>query len=453
MTKLFNPDGASGRAITEFSTETAMLIGRALASLIQNRSGRPAKILVGRDTRLSGEILTASFAAGCCSAGADAHILGIIPTPAVSYLTEKYCADAGVSITSSRNTFEFNGIKIFDRRGYALSREAISEIERLVTKCPEEISCADGDGIGAISYEKNAEWDYVRALMKKTDADLNRIRIAVDCANGAACGTAEKFFRGIGASVTLINNEPDGKNINLSCGVCDLEPLKKCVAENRCHAGIALDGDGGRCVIIDEKGQPLDGDRIIAVLAYYMKANQTLNANTCVVAQNANLGFFRWAKENGIVVATSQSAGSRHIVERMLVGDYNLGGSPTGHIVLSDCAKTADGHIAAAKVLEIIAKSGRKMSELASVYEPYPQVALNVELRPEFAGRWQEVPAIDEMIKFCSQKLEGDGRVFVRESSTSPTLRIIAEGRDRETVWQYAHAIAKTVADNAGYPE
>lgn len=453
MTKLFTQDGASGRAMTELSCETAMMIGRALALIMQNRTGRRAKIVIGRDTRLSGEILTVSLAAGCCSVGADAHILGIVPTPAVSYLTEKYSADAGVMVTASHNTYEFNGVKLFDSRGIALQPELIDEIERLVTEANDEMAVQGGENVGAIVVEKNAEWDYVRGLIKHIDGNLSRMRIAVDCANGAACGTAEKFFKGIGASVTMINNTPDGRNINSECGTTDLAPLQKCVAENRCHAGVAFDGDAGRCIMVDEKGQILDGDRLTAILAYAMKSEQKLSANTCVVSQSTNLGFFKWAKENGIVVATAKGYSSRHIAQRVMEGDYNLGGSPSGHIILSDCSKTADGELAAAVVLEILNSSGRKMSELAGVYEPYPQVIINIPLRPEFSGKWRDMQKISEMIEFCQQKLEGDGRVFVRESTTSPVVRIIAEGRDRDIVWQYAQAIAMTVRDNAGYAE
>lgn len=453
MTKLFTDDGVSGRAVTELSCETAMAVGRALSVIMQNRSGRPAKILIGRDTRISGEILAASLAAGCCSAGAEARLLGVVPLPAVSYLCEKYSADAGVMISASRHSFEFNGIKIFDGSGYNLSQQLLAEIERLVTESPDEMTCSGGEAIGNIVCEKNAEWDYVRGLMKRIDADLDRIRIVVDCANGAVSGAAEKFFRGIGANVILINSEPDGLNINKNCGTEDLEPLQKSVVDNRAQAGLAFDGDGGRCVMVDEKGRVMDGDRMTALLALSMKTEQKLNANTCVVSQASNLGFFRWAKENGIVVSAAPAAGVRHIVERMLIGDYSLGGSPSGHIILSDFAKTPDGQLAGAKILEILKRSGRKMSELFEIYEPYPQVHLNIELRPEFAGKWQDVPAVKEIIDFCSQKLEGDGRVFVRESSTSPMLRIIAEGRDRDTVWQYAQAIAKAVKDNVGYRE
>lgn len=453
MARLFTAEGASGRAITEFSCEAALQIGKALAVLLQNRSGRPAKILIGIDTRMSSQVLAAALAAGCCAAGADVHLLGVIPTPAVSYLTEKYLADAGVMITASHNAFEFNGVKIFDGSGYNLPLELLREIERLVCEAPQEMQCSGGEIIGKIVHEKNAEWDYVRMIMKNTTADLNRMRIVVDCANGAACGTAAKLFPGLGASTTLINNTPDGKNINRGCGTTDLEALKQAVLDNRAQVGIALDGDGSRIAVIDEKGQSVDGNRLTALLACSMKHEQLLNANTCVVSQTANLGFFRWAKENGIVVSGEPGVGIRYIVERMLLGGYNLGASSAGHIILIDCLKTADGQLGGAKILEILKNSGRKMSELAEIFEPYPQVALNVELRPEFSGKWQEHPAVSEIIAFCQQKLEGDGRISVRESTASPVLRIIAEGRDGEIVWQYAQAIAKAVRDNMGYPE
>ena len=453
MSKLFTTEGVSGHAISELSCETVMGIGRALAMILQNRSGKRAKILIGRDTRLSGEILCAAFAAGCCSAGADVHVLGVIPTPAVSYLSERYSADAGVMISACHNGYEYNGIRIFGEHGYSLSDELWSEIERLVTRAPGEMKCSGGENIGKIVYEKNAEWDYVRALIKQIDADLGRMRVAIDCGNGAASTAAEKFYRGIGANIVLINNAPDGRNINKNCGTVDLAALSQCVIDNRCQVGIAFDGDAGRCLMVDEKGNALDGDRITSVLAYAMKKEERLNANTCVVSPTTNLGFFRWAKEQGIVVSQAPEAGIRYLEERMLLGEYNLAGSASGHIVLHGPSKTADGMLAGAKILEILALSHKKMSELVSMYEPYPRVAINVTIRPEYVGRWQNVPTLSEMITYCQQKLEGDGRVFVRESTTSPVLRISAEGRDKDTVWQYAQTIAKIAKDYVGMEE
>ena len=232
MTQIFTKEGISGRAMSELSCEAALKIGRALALILQNRTGRRTKAVIGRDTRLSGELLTVSFAAGFCSAGSDSHLLGVVPTPAVSYLTQKYGADVGVMLTASHNSYEFNGIRFFDSRGFSLSDDITAEIARLVTEAPNEMRLSGGEEIGSLVTEKNAEWDYVRGLIKQIDGDLSRMRIAIDCANGSACGTAEKFFRGIGAGVSLINNEPDGRNINSGCGTTDLSALQKYVVDS-----------------------------------------------------------------------------------------------------------------------------------------------------------------------------------------------------------------------------
>ncbi len=452
MTKLFSADGASGRAIKELSCELMIKAGRALALVISRKKEGKPKIIVGRDTRISGEILSLAFAAGCCSAGADCHILGIIPTAGVSDLCRKYSADAGIMITAAHNSYEYNGIVLFDGTGDRLSDSIAEEAEKLVWEKNAEKDCPGGENIGNIVYEKNAEWDYVRGLMKRIEGDLNRMRIVVDCANGAAFTCAEKFFRGIGASVFLIGSNPDGKNINSGCGAFEPEELSKSVLEHRAHIGIALDGDGGRCILCDEQGNILGGDRIIAILSEYMKREQKLSANTCVVSQTTNLAFFRWAKENGIVSSQAPEVGLRHILERMKTGDYNLGGSASGHVVVRP-SKTADGLLTGALVAEIMSKYHKKLSELASGYQPYPSFKININLRPEYCSRWADVPALKEIISYCQQKLEGDGRVLVRESAVSPILRILAEGRNKDVVWQYAQAIAKTATDYVGLEE
>lgn len=450
MGRLFGTDGARGVAISEITVDKAMLIGKAAALTLSKTANHKPKILIGKDTRISGDILEAALIAGICSVGADVHLLGVIPTPAVAYLTVKYGADAGVVISASHNSYEFNGIKLFSSTGYKLPDEVENEIERLVLDAQDEIINADCDTIGHIYTEKNAEWDYVRYLIKQIDTDLGRMKIAIDCANGAASSTAEKFFRGINANVTFLNNTPDGFNINRNCGSTDLSMLSKYVVENRCVAGIAFDGDADRCLVVDEKGELVDGDKLIALLALDMKENEKLASNTCVVTQMTNLGFFRWAKENGIVVSTSSKIGDRYVLERMLIGGYNLGGEQSGHIILSDIATTGDGELSGAKILEILAKSGKKMSDLANVFTPYPQLLLNVKLRDGAKGTWKTDSDIEEMINYCSERLGSDGRIFVRESGTEPLLRIMVEGRDAEAIYNYAHAIAKVVEDKLG---
>ncbi len=450
MGRLFGTDGVRGIAISELTTEAAMLIGRAAAVTLAKNSRRKAKILIGKDTRVSCDVLESALIAGICSVGADVHTVGILPTPAVAYLTVKYGADAGIMITASHNSFEFNGIKIFSASGYKLPDEVEEEIERLVFDAQDEMLPSGNDNLGKVIYEKNAEWDYVRYLLKYIDSDLSRMRVVIDCANGAAYSCAEKFFNGIGASVVMINNKPNGININLGCGSNNPESLSKAVLDNHANVGLAFDGDGDRCLVVDEKGNVIDGDNIIALLALSMKDEGKLRSNTCVVTQMTNLGFFKWAKENGIVVSTAPKVGSGYVLERMISDNYNLGGEQSGHIVLGDLETTGDGELTGAKILEILKKSGKKMSELGKVFEPYPQILINVVIRQEYRGIWKQIPDVVEIIDYCSEKLADDGRIFVRESGTEPVIRIMAEGRSEEAIYQYANAIAKVVKNRLG---
>lgn len=450
MGRLFGTDGVRGVAISELTTEAAMLIGRATAVTLANNSHRKAKILIGKDTRVSCDVLESALIAGICSVGADVHTIGILPTPAVAYLTVKYGADAGIMITASHNSFEFNGIKIFSSSGYKLPDEVENEIERLVFDAQDEMLPTGNDNLGKVVFEKNAEWDYVRYLLKYIDSDLSRMRVVIDCANGAASSCAEKFFNGIGASVVMINNKPNGININLGCGSNDPKSLSKAVLDHHANIGLAFDGDGDRCLVVDEKGNVIGGDNIIALLALNMKTAGKLRSNTCVVTQMTNLGFFKWAKENGIVVSTVPRVGSGYVLERMISDNYNLGGEQSGHIVLGDLETTGDGELTGAKILEILKKSGKKMSELGNTFEPYPQILLNIEIRQEYRGIWNQIPDIVEMIDYCSEKLSDDGRIFVRESGTEPVIRIMAEGRSEEDIYQYANAIAKVVKNRLG---
>lgn len=448
MTKLFNDEGASGRAITELSCEMMIKTGRALALTLLKKSGRKPKILIGRDTRISSEILTAALSAGCCSAGADSVVLGVIPTPAVSCLCTKYSADAGVMISAEHNSFEYNGIKLFGPDGGIIDSGLLEEIDSLTLSKNAETQCRGGEDIGSIKSEERAEWDYVRSLLKRIETDLKSLRVVIDCANGAAYLCAEKFFRGLGATVTLINNKPDGKNINAGSGAFEPESMIQAVLSSRAHVGISLDGDGGRCVMADEKGNLLKGDSITAIISKNMKQEGRLPSNGCVISPTMNLAFSSWAKEQGIVITTAPEVGIKQLSKRMREYGYKLGGSESGHVIVG--GRVADGMLAGALVLEIMAKTHMKLSELAKDYTPYESFAVNLRLRREYCGRWADVPALKEMIEYCQTKLEGNGRILVREAATSPILRILAEGRDRELVWQYASAIKRTAIDYVG---
>lgn len=453
MGRLFGTDGVRGVAISELTTEAAMLIGRAAAHTLadKDKQGKRPKILIGKDTRISCSIIEAALIAGICSAGVDVVTLGIIPTPAVAYLTVMYGADAGIVISASHNTFEFNGIKIFSSKGHKISKDIENEIERLVFEAQDEMIPYGWTDLGRVYYEKNGEWDYVRHLLKCTDADLTQMRIVVDAANGAAFDCAEKFFSCLGAkNLIMMNNSPNGTNINADCGSTNISGLSKAVVENKAALGIALDGDGDRCLIVDETGALIDGDRMLAVLAAAMKKRGLLQTNTCVVTPMTNLGFFPWAKQNGIVVSTAPDVGAGYVFERMVQDGYNLGGEQSGYIVLRDYATTGDGLLVGAKIIEILLKTGKKMSELGDVFRPYPQVTMNVRLRENFIGDWNMIDDITNIIDFCSGKLGDDGRVFVRESGTEPILRIMVEGKDGEAVYKYASAIAQVARESIG---
>lgn len=446
MGRLFGTDGARGVAITELTCETAMQIGRAAALVLAKDCGHKPKMIIGKDTRISGDILEAALCAGICSVGADAVILGVVPTPAVAMLVKKYEADAGVMISASHNSVEFNGIKLFSGSGFKLPDEVENEIEELILDRPQDIKLCDGTGLGHISYAKDAVWDYIRYVMKVIDADYKGIKVCLDCAYGSASVCAQKIFEGLGAKVMMINDQPDGTNINENCGSTHIEGLQKAVVENRCDIGLAFDGDADRCLAVDENGELIDGDKMLAIFSKFMKEQGTLAHNACVVTVMSNLGFFKFAKENSVVTATTK-VGDRYVLEEMQAGGYNLGGEQSGHIILLDHANTGDGELTGATLLEIMVKTGKKASELASVMESYPQVLVNVEITADKKGLWEKTPAVLEAIKTYEEKLGSDGRILVRESGTEPLVRVMIEGKKTGVITDYAHRIADVIKE------
>ena len=444
MGRLFGTDGARGVAITELTCELAMQIGRAAALVLTKETKHKAKIIIGKDTRISGDILESALVAGICSVGADAHILGVVPTPAVAMLVEKYNADAGVMISASHNSVEFNGIKLFSGSGFKLSDEIENEIEELILDKPEEMQLKDGCDLGRIYYEKDAVWDYARHIMKTVDVDFKGIKVAIDCANGSSSVCAQKIFEGLGAKCVLINDKPDGTNINENCGSTHIEALQKAVVENNCNVGLAFDGDADRCLAVDENGELIDGDKMLAIFSDFMKNEGTLKNNTCVVTVMTNLGFFKFAKEKGIV-ATTTKVGDRYVLEEMQNGGYNIGGEQSGHIILIDNANTGDGELTGTKLLTIMVKTGKKASELAACMESYPQVLVNVKITADKKGLWEKTKAVTDAIEEYSAKLGDDGRILVRESGTEPLVRVMIEGKRTGIITDYAHRIAELI--------
>ncbi|MFR0880419.1 MAG: phosphoglucosamine mutase [Oscillospiraceae bacterium] len=449
MGRLFGTDGARGVAITELTCETAMQIGKAAAIVLTKTTKHKPTIFIGKDTRISSDILEAALAAGICSVGANAQLLGVVPTPAVAALVEQKKADAGVMISASHNSFEFNGIKLFSSTGHKLSDEMEEEIEELILDRPEDMKIVSGAEVGKMTHYRDAQTDYIRYIMKCIKGNLTGLRIAIDCANGSASATAKRLFEGLGADVYVINSSPDGININDNCGSTHIGNLMQFVVDKKCNAGLAFDGDADRCLAVDEKGQLIDGDKLIAICAKAYKEQGKLKKNTAVVTVMSNLGFSYFAKDNGIKMQTTK-VGDRYVLEKMLEGGYNLGGEQSGHIIFLDEANTGDGQLSGAKVMEILAESGKKMSELASVMEHFPQVMINVKISPRDREVWKNDSQITDLIERYEEELGESGRILVRESGTEPLIRVMLEGKDFKQINEYAIAISDKIRERTG---
>lgn len=449
MGRLFGTDGARGVAITELTCELAMQIGKAAAIVLAKKNKKKPTIFIGKDTRISSDVLESALVAGICSVGANAEILGVVPTPAVAALVERKGADAGVMISASHNSFEFNGIKLFSSTGYKLSDEIEEEIEELILDKPQEMKLASHGQIGKVTYYRDAQTDYIRYIMKCIKGNLTGLRIAIDCANGSASATAKRLFEGLGANVYVINSSPDGININDNCGSTHIGTLMQYVVDKKCHAGLAFDGDADRCFAVDEKGQLIDGDKLIAICAKAYKEQGKLKNDTAVVTVMSNLGFKYFAKANNIKMQTTK-VGDRYVLEKMREGGYNLGGEQSGHIIFLDEANTGDGQLTGAKVLEILAESGKKMSELASCMEHFPQVMINVKIGPRDREVWKNDSQITDLIEHFENELGENGRILVRESGTEPLIRVMLEGKDFKQINEYAIAISDKIKERTG---
>lgn len=448
MARLFGTDGARGVAITELTCETAMQIGRAAALVLTKHTSHKPRILIGKDTRISSDVLEAALVAGICSVGADAVILGVVPTPAVAMLVRKRRADAGVMISASHNSVEFNGIKLFAGNGYKLSDDIEQEIEALILDTPEvvEASLKNGTEIGRVSYDKEAVNDYITYAQNTICGRLGGLKVAIDCANGSASATAERLFSELGATIYLVSCDADGTNINDRCGSTHIEALCSVVKQNKCDVGVAFDGDADRCLAVDENGVVVDGDKLIAIFSKAMNEDNELRGSTAVVTVMTNIGFRHFARENGINVESTK-VGDRYVLERMQEGGFNLGGEQSGHIIFLDEATTGDGQLSAVKLLSILKKSGKKMSELASVMERYPQVLLNVKIASEWKNKIGTEKVISDKIAEYEQKLGDDGRILVRESGTEPLIRVMVEGKDFSQINEIAENLTALIRE------
>lgn len=453
MGRIFGTDGARGVANTEISCTLAMDIGRAAAMVVaRDHHKRKPVFLVGHDTRISHDMLESAIAAGLCSVGADVVTLGTVPTPAVAYLVANSDADAAIMLSASHNPYEFNGIKIFGAEGFKLTDEEEMEIEEIVLDHVLPYDLKWNDELGVIRSGETLVEQYIDHIVSTVEGDLSAIRVAADCANGSASATAAKIFAKLGADVTILNDEPNGVNINDNCGSTHIDVLGKYVRENGFDLGVAFDGDADRCLAVDENGELVDGDKLIAIFSSQMKREGKLANDTAVVTVMSNMGFFKFAEQAGIHVEKT-SVGDRYVLQNMLEHGHCIGGEQSGHIIFREFMTTGDGQLTAVQLLRAIKKSGKKLSELAQLMQVYPQVILNVRADKEM----KRMVKVDEGVLKRQQRLEegmnGNGRILVRPSGTEPVIRIMVEGLDREAIMNAAKSMEQIIIERLGYNE
>ena len=444
MSRLFGTDGIRGVANTELSCELAMKIGRATATVLTDNEHRKPKVLIGQDTRASSSMLENAIAAGLCSVGADVMTLGVVPTPAVAFLVKKYGYDAAVMISASHNPCEYNGIKIFRSDGYKLPDRIEDEIEKIILDEVEKPELKIGGDVGKVSVCENTVNDYIEHLKSSVDTDFSGMRIALDCANGAASISAEKLFSSLGAECHILSASPDGVNINDNCGSTHLENLSRYVKENGLMAGFAFDGDADRMLAVDENGDTVDGDKIIAICAKHMQEEGKLNNSTAVVTVMTNMGFCKFCDENGISYEATK-VGDRYVLEAMVDKGYSIGGEQSGHVIFLDYATTGDGQLTALQVLRIMKKTGKSLSELASYMTSYPQTMINIKVSNMGKARFNDDEEIRIAINQAEKQLGDSGRVLVRVSGTEPLVRVMLEGQDRKQIEILAEEIAEVI--------
>lgn len=444
MGKLFGTDGVRGIANETLTGSLAYQLGRAGAYVLTKEMDHAPKILVGMDTRLSGDMLESALVAGICSMGAHAVLAGIVPTPAVAYLVRKYKLDAGVVISASHNPMEYNGIKFFNKDGYKLRDELENEIEDIIFHHLDELPSPTGGGIGTKLISDDAVEDYIQFLTKSTSARFDGIKVALDCANGAAYKVAPISILNLGASMCIIHNEPDGTNINDGCGSTHMEDLKKFVVENGADIGFAFDGDADRCLAVDEKGNLIDGDKILAICGLAMKEKGMLKKDTIVGTVMSNLGLTMMGRKEGIEILQT-NVGDRYVLEKMMEGGYNIGGEQSGHIIFLDHNTTGDGVLTAIQLLTVMKETGKKASELASVMETMPQVLVNAKVNNDRKNDYLEVEEIRQAIDRLSDVFAEDGRVLIRTSGTEPLVRVMIEGKDLAKMEEEAKVLAALI--------
>ncbi len=446
MGRLFGTDGARGIANKELTCELATNIGRAAAYVLTKKTEEKPKVIIGKDTRVSSTMLEMALAAGLCSVGADVVLLGYVPTPAVAFLVGRCGADAGIMISASHNSCEYNGIKIFSSEGYKLPDSVEEEIEALVLDDMSTIEFPIGGGVGSVFNRVDYVEDYIDHIVKSVGIKLCGMKIAIDCANGCASYTAQKVFERLGAECHMLHCNPNGTNINANCGSTHMGDLIDYVNGHSVDLGLAFDGDSDRCLAVDANGKVIDGDKLIAIFAKHLKDNGKLTDNTAVVTVMTNLGFKIFARENDINVAET-TVGDRYVLEEMLSKGYKIGGEQSGHIIFKDYATTGDGQLSGAMLAAVMAKTGKTAEQAASIMTSLPQTMINVEATNELKSLLKTDPDIKSAIKDAENVLGDTGRILVRASGTEPVIRIMLEGVDIHLIKRIAEKVASVIED------
>lgn len=444
MSRMFGTDGVRGVAGTELTIELAMKLGMAGAYVLTREQEHQATIIVGCDTRISGGMLANALMAGICAVGANAIYVGVVPTPAIAYLTRKHKVDAGVVISASHNPMEFNGIKFFNGEGYKLKDELEDEIEALIRSNMKDVPIPTGSGVGKIEYRFDIQDEYISFMKKRVPVDLSGLKIVVDCAEGASFYTSVKTLKELGADLVSIHTDPDGTNINSNCGSTHMSELQARVVYEKADVGIAFDGDADRVLAVDEQGKLVDGDQIMAIIGNHMKRQGKLKKDTIVVTVMTNLGFTLMGERENIHIEKTK-VGDRYVLENMLENGYNLGGEQSGHIIFLDDNTTGDGLLSALHLLKVMVDTKEKLSDLASVMEVLPQALVNAKVPNHKKEHYMEYGEIAEAIQILEEKFNGEGRVLIRPSGTEPLVRVMIEGKNQQEIDKDAKALAELI--------
>ena len=449
MGRLFGTDGVRGVANSELTPELAFNLGKAGAYVLSKDAERPV-FLIGKDTRISGDMLEDALSAGILAMGGNVIKVGVLPTPAIAYLVRHYKADAGIVISASHNPFEYNGIKFFNGDGFKLDDDLEDEIEDIILRNIDVNSHITGDKLGrCLEADDDALWLYADFLERTIDVRLDGMKLAIDCANGASYKVAEKVFTDLGADVTVIGNVPNGTNINDRCGSTHPEQLQKLAKDMGADIGLAFDGDADRLIAVDEKGNVIDGDRVIYICTKMLKECGELKENKVTVTVMSNLGFHKACKELGVDIDVTQ-VGDRYVLEQMLKSGCIIGGEQSGHIIFLNRTTTGDGILSALQLLKAVKVMGKKPSELAEMMPIYPQVLKNAAIRNENKKKYMNHPEIASEIKRMEELMAGDGRVLIRPSGTEPLVRVMLEGTDIEQITKLAQNLAALITKYMG---